>query len=96
MWARALAWQGGFVLNISLGLKILGESLSLIEQLERDGQDMRRDKGFLLAILSGRYYSVDRQLARQMADQSLSLYRACNDERAVAGCLANLAQLGAT
>ena len=93
LWAKARAWQGLFAPNSPIGLEHLQASLSLLEQPELSERDTRRDKAFVLYMMGGAYYGLDRKQARQLLEQSLAVYEACGDPWGTSAVLTSLGHL---
>jgi len=91
---RATTWQALFTSYLGrfeTARQLLQRGLGLLEGPAFAGQDVRREKAFVLWQL-GRieHTSGTKEQARQLAMQSLSLYRALGDRWAAANVLSNL------
>jgi tetratricopeptide (TPR) repeat protein len=93
VWAKALAWHGSFGSNNFSAQEVLQRSLGILDRPELAQEDVRRDRAFVLNVIADRYYSVDRQAARQFREQSLELYRARGDQWGIASGLGSLGYL---
>jgi tetratricopeptide (TPR) repeat protein len=93
-WIGATTWQSHFSLNLGrfqTARQLLQRSLDLLEGSEFADQDVRREKAFVLWQLGWvEHSSGTKEQARQLAMQSLPLYRALRDRWASAGVLSNL------
>jgi predicted ATPase/DNA-binding SARP family transcriptional activator len=93
LWAKARAWQGLCAPNSATCLEHLQASLSLLERPELTERDTRRDKAFVLYMLGGANYGLDRKTARQLLEHSLALYEACSDLWGTSSVLTDLGHL---
>jgi tetratricopeptide (TPR) repeat protein len=93
LWAKALAWQGFFTVDLSIALCELQQSLALLERPELAKQDTRWEKAFALNAQAYLLQGLDWQAARQLFEQCLSLYQELDDQWGTAEALRGLSVL---
>jgi predicted ATPase/class 3 adenylate cyclase len=84
--ARVLAWQASYILwlglatNAELARQLLEQGVGLLERPELTGQDMRRERAFILLQMGQvSRYAMDYEAAKRWFEQSLTLYRALDE-----------------
>jgi len=88
--ARVLMWQGVFnylLGHTKLAGQLLQQSLAILEELELDGQDTRSERAHVLLQMGEATVDFNREQAKQLYEQSLSLYRAVGDRWGTANAL---------
>jgi predicted ATPase len=94
-WAHLLAWRGLFSCRLGhagLSRQLLRHGQELLDGPALAGQDVRRERAFLLwAMGEAAYWSGSRADARQCYLESLALYRALDDRWATSRALLALA-----
>ncbi|UCG12321.1 MAG: tetratricopeptide repeat protein, partial [Deltaproteobacteria bacterium] len=97
--AKILTWQSRFsqILDrTESASQLLQQSLALLDSPELADQDTRPEKAFILLEMGHRAVDSDNEKARQLAEQSLALYRELDDHWGTADALDVLTEIAWT
>lgn len=73
--------------------RLLKHSLTVLDQLETAGQEIRKDRGYVFRELGRIAMRSDRVAARHLFEESLALYRAVNEPWGISTVLAYLGEI---